>query len=156
MIYCRKHFSWLSWNFIHFLSWTAMINPSGRMQESEIFNLKLWYSWIMNLHSGGWFIKTDSLHNFLTYTNLKKLLALRCQVKSLMFCIHIQENCKMWHFQKSLNRWPLDNLFYMNHILIHILHVVPSMYQMINIFLIGKTLWDLEWATRGPEPLKHL
>lgn len=58
-----------------------MINPSGRMQESEIFNLKLWYSWIMNLHSGGWFIKTDSLHNFLTYTNLKKLLALRCQVK---------------------------------------------------------------------------
>lgn len=37
----------------------------------------------MNLHSGERFIKTDSFHNFLTYTNLNKLLVLRCQVKKL-------------------------------------------------------------------------
>lgn len=35
----------------------------------------------MNLNSGERFIKTDSFHNFLTYTNLNKLLVLRCQVK---------------------------------------------------------------------------
>lgn len=35
----------------------------------------------MNLNLGERFIKTDSFHNFLTYTNLNKLLVLRCQVK---------------------------------------------------------------------------
>lgn len=96
------------------------------------------------------------MHNFLTYTNLKKLLALRCQVKKFSVLYTYTRELQNVTFPEKFKPMTSRELILYESYFNTYTTCSPQYVPYDQHLFIGKALWDLEWATRGPEPLKHL